>query len=80
MAPNIKKSAPLPGNPNQPEPKIIDNQPAATLARRSATARGRLTLPTSSEPSKAKGEDGLEGLWLAAPDKAQGLGSPYRLG
>jgi hypothetical protein len=29
--PIIKKSAPLPGNPNQPEPKIIPNEPAETL-------------------------------------------------
>jgi hypothetical protein len=37
--PNIKKSAPLPGNPNQPEPRIIDNQPAATVAQ--ALANGK---------------------------------------
>jgi hypothetical protein len=29
--PNIKKSAPPPGNPNQPEPKIIPNEPTETL-------------------------------------------------
>jgi hypothetical protein len=39
MAPNIKRSAPLPGSPNQPEPRIIENEPADTLAQ--ALANGK---------------------------------------
>ena len=31
LKPNIEKSAPLPGNANQPEPRIIPNEPAETL-------------------------------------------------
>jgi hypothetical protein len=31
--PNIQKSAPAPANPNQPPARVIDNQPAATVAQ-----------------------------------------------
>jgi hypothetical protein len=31
MKPNIQKSAPPPGNPNQPDPKTIPNEPTETL-------------------------------------------------
>jgi hypothetical protein len=37
--PNIQPSEPRPGNPNQPEPRFIDNQPAPTLAQ--ALANGK---------------------------------------
>jgi hypothetical protein len=37
--PNINKSEPPPGNPNQPEPRIIDNEPADTLAQALANSK-----------------------------------------
>jgi hypothetical protein len=47
MAPNVKKSAPLPGNPNQPEPRIIDNPPADTLAK--ALANSKRAIDAANE-------------------------------
>jgi hypothetical protein len=43
--PNIKKSEPRPGNPNQPAPRIIDNPPADTLAK--ALASGKRQIDAS---------------------------------
>jgi hypothetical protein len=37
--PNVQKSEPLPGNPNQPEARIIDNPPADTLAKALANSK-----------------------------------------
>jgi hypothetical protein len=37
--PNVQKSEPLPGSPNQPAPRIIPNEPADTLAH--ALANGK---------------------------------------
>jgi hypothetical protein len=37
--PNIKKSQPVRGNPNQPDPRIIDNPPASSAAKALANAR-----------------------------------------
>jgi hypothetical protein len=37
--PSIKKSEPLPGNPNQPEAQIIDNPPADSLAKALANSK-----------------------------------------
>jgi hypothetical protein len=39
LKPNIQKSEPRPGNPNQPPARIIDNQPADTLAKALANSK-----------------------------------------
>jgi hypothetical protein len=45
--PNIQKSEPLPGNPNQPEPRIIDNPPADSVAE--ALANGKRQIEAANK-------------------------------
>jgi hypothetical protein len=40
--PNIQKSEPQPGNPNQPAPRIIDNPPADSLAKALANSKRQI--------------------------------------
>jgi len=40
--PNTKRSEPVPGNPNQPEPRIIDNKPAATVEEALANSKRQI--------------------------------------
>jgi hypothetical protein len=37
--PIVQKSEPRPGNPNQPEPRIIDNPPADSVAKALANSK-----------------------------------------
>jgi hypothetical protein len=40
--PNIQKSEPRPGSPNQPAPRIIDNPPAASVAQALASGKRQI--------------------------------------
>jgi hypothetical protein len=45
--PNVQKSEPPPGNPNQSAPRIIDNEPADTLAE--ALANGKRQIEAANK-------------------------------
>ena len=45
LEPKIQKSTPAVGNPNQPEPRIIENPPASTLVQ--ALANGKAQVDAS---------------------------------